>query len=156
MWFSTSTTTLSPWHTWMLGPGIILFAVKIPRSTPSARTHWHSLHTELVAFGVHTWHALKISGKFASTLTKMIGQTTFHEYSNPLIVLFIEKMSAFQSRRHSFKKYSVLSSTMQFPINEFHMAQLKCIYKSHINEFTNFVSVPYRGGRNCSAMSIAS
>lgn len=58
IWFSTSTTTLSFSQTCMLGPGIIRLAVRIPRSTPSANTHWQWLHTVLVAFGVHTWHAL--------------------------------------------------------------------------------------------------
>lgn len=43
----------------MLGPGNIRLMANIPRSTPSANTHWQWLHSELVAFGVHTWQALR-------------------------------------------------------------------------------------------------
>lgn len=47
----------------MLGPGIIRLAVKMPRSTPSASTHWQWLQTVFVAFGVHTWQALYMDKK---------------------------------------------------------------------------------------------
>lgn len=60
-------TTLSFSQTWMDGPGNILLAVRMPLSTPSANTHWQCDHTTFVAFGVHTWHALK--NTFENTVT---------------------------------------------------------------------------------------
>lgn len=94
MWFSTSMTTLSFSHTCMLGPGIIRFAVRMPRSTPSASTHWQWLHTVLVAFGVHTWQAL-----FACQQKR----DRENYYLHPLKVKFTSKSSDLEDTSSRFK-----------------------------------------------------
>lgn len=59
--------------TCIVGPGNIRFMASIPLSTPSANTHWQWLHKVLVAFGVHTWQALR-------TETKDIGIYRFFNF----------------------------------------------------------------------------
>lgn len=74
----------------MEGPGNILLAVRIPRSTPSANTHWQWDHTTLVALGVHTWQALEMENTSMLILFKIDTQQYFDLEQVDKIVVLIQ------------------------------------------------------------------